>query len=84
MTRKAQHAGREDDMDDEGFTTFLVEYSFGNSVYAITVPARSWAEAEERVKRIGAFGHVVGSDVVKLPASVGWLAPLLVWWRNLR
>lgn len=68
--------------DLEKFGEFLVEYSFGNATYAITIPARSWEEAEERIKRIGAFGRVVGSDVTKMHASLGWLAMLLVWWRN--
>lgn len=69
---------------DGGFNTYLVEYSFGNEVYAITIPARSWEEAQERIKRIGAFGRVIGSDVTALPAALGWLAKLTVWWRNLQ
>jgi len=72
-----------DDLDD-GFSNYLVEYSFGNEVFSLTIPARSWEEAQERVKRIGAFGRVVGSDVTTIPAAFGWLAKLTVWWRNLR
>ncbi len=69
--------------DLEKFNNYLVEYSFGNSVYALTIPARSWEEAQERIKRIGAFGHVVGSDVVRFDASLGRLAKIIVWWRNI-
>jgi hypothetical protein len=71
-----------DDLDDT-FATYLIEYSFGNSVYAIYIPARSWEEAQERIKRIGAFGRVIGSDVTVYPASLGWWTKLLVWCRNL-
>lgn len=72
-----------DDLDD-GFERFLVEYTFGNERYSLVIPARSWAEAEERIKRIGAFGRVVGCNVTTFPAPLGWLAKLVVWWRNLR
>jgi hypothetical protein len=65
------------------FGRYLVEYSFGNSTYSIVIPARSWEEAQERIKRIGAFGRVIGSDVMTVPASLGWLAKLIVWWRNI-
>ena len=68
---------------DDKFTDYLIEYSFGNSVYGLTIPARSWEEAEERIRRIGAFGRVIGSDVTTIPASLGWFAKALVWWRNL-
>lgn len=71
-----------DDLDD-GFTNYAVEYSFGNAVYGLVIPARSWEEAEERLKRIGAFGRVIGSDVTTIPVAFGWYAKLLVWWRNL-
>lgn len=69
---------------DAGFGRFLIEYQFGNDRYSFVLPARSWAEAEERLKRIGILGRVVGSDVVTVPGSLGWLARLLTWWRNLR
>lgn len=72
-----------DDLD-AGYSTYLVEYSFGNEVFAITIPARSWEEAQERIKRIGAFGRVIGSDVTTFSAPLGWLAKLTVWWRNLK
>lgn len=71
-----------DDLDDV-FSDYLVEYSFGNDVYSLVIPARSWEEAERRIKRIGAFGRVIGSDVTTFPVSLGWYAKLLVWWRNL-
>lgn len=70
-----------DDLDDK-FTRYLVEYSFGNSVYGLQIHARSWEEAEERLKRIGAFGRVIGSDVETYSATFGPWVKLLVWWRN--
>lgn len=70
-------------MNDEKFSLYAVEYSFGNHVYGLTIPARSWEEAEERLKRIGAFGRVIGSDVTTIPVAFGCFAKLLVWWRNL-
>lgn len=66
-------------MSDD-FSQYLVEYGFGNEVYSIVIPARSWAEAEERIRRIGAYGRVVGGDVFVVPEHCGWLAKLLVWW----
>lgn len=69
---------------DAGFTEYAAEYPFDNRRWGLTIHARSWEEAEERLRRIGAFGRVIGSDVTAFPASMGWLAKLLVWWRNLR
>ncbi len=70
--------------DIGGYKKYVVEYPFGNSRWGLLIDARSWEEAEERIKRIGAFGRVVGSDVTTIPASLGFVAKLLVWWRNLR
>jgi len=69
---------------DAGFGRFLIEYQFGNERYSFVLPARSWEEAQERLKRIGTFGSVVGSDVVTIPGSLGWFARLMTWLRNLR
>ncbi len=68
---------------DDGFDNYLVEYSFGNATYCLVIPARSWPEAEARVKRI-ALGRVIGSNATSFHASLGWFAKLLVWWRNLQ
>lgn len=72
-----------DDLDD-GFGRYLIEYSFGNATYSIVIPAKSWDEAHERMRRIGSFGRVVGSNATAFPAHMGWWAKLLVWWSNLQ
>lgn len=64
------------------FGNYLVEYSFDDGVYVFMLKARSLEEAEARIKRIGAFGRVAGSNATIMPASLGWAAKLLVWWRN--
>ena len=70
-------------MDDDGdYKAYACEYTFGNSQWALTIHARSWEEAEERLKRIGAFGRVKGEHITTIPAFAGPFVPIIVWLRN--
>jgi len=67
----------------EPWWNFLYEYDFDGSTYSFSVCARSLREAEERMKKI-AFARYVGQgdgQPVKIWRG-GWMAPLIVWWRN--
>ena len=70
-----------DDLDD-GFKKFVVEYTFGNSQWILLIDARNWEEAEERMRRIGAYGRIKGEHVATIPAIGGPFVKLVVWFQN--
>lgn len=70
-----------DDLDG-GFKRYVVEYPFGNSRWGFTISARSLEEAEERIKRIGAYGCIKGELVATIPAIGGPFVKLAVRLQN--
>jgi len=69
-------------MANDDYKPFLVEYTFGNSQWNFVIHARNWQEAEERLKRAGTYGRVIGSDVVTVPAIGGPFVKAYVWLHN--
>jgi hypothetical protein len=61
--------------------SFLCEYRFQGSTWAIEIKAESHAEAEKRMQLISQ-GIVLGEIKRKLPVEVGWLAKLWVTVKN--
>jgi hypothetical protein len=57
---------------------YLCEYSFEGDRYCLEIPAKSWKEAESRLRRIS-YGSVTGEIQAILPVQLGWLARLIVW-----
>lgn len=70
-----------DDLDG-GFKKYVVEYTFGNSRWGLLIDARSWEEAEERLRRIGAYGRIEGEHVATVPVIGGPFVKLFVWLQN--
>lgn len=70
-------------MADDPFKTFICSYPFQGGQWGFEIKARSFEEAQARVKAIG-WGKVDGELMMKLP---GYLPPsaisLLCWWKNL-
>jgi hypothetical protein len=63
---------------------FLFTYRFGGKEWGTSVFADSAAEAKEKIKAVG-LARYDGELMARIPAAVpgaGWLARLLVWWRN--
>jgi hypothetical protein len=61
--------------------SFLCEYKFQGSTWAIELRAESHKEAEERLEQIS-HGKVLGEIKTKLPVGIGWLAKLWVMVKN--
>lgn len=63
------------------FKHYLVSYNYEGSRWNIEVPAASFDDAEARVRALS-FAKVDGELFAKIPASVGFLAPLMAWLGN--
>ena len=70
-------------MLDGEFRPYLVSYNHEGQTWGERIMARSHADAEARLKRIGWNGTVDGELVATVPASTGPLVPLIVMIRNL-
>jgi hypothetical protein len=57
---------------------FICDYSFDGQMWSVHIHAKSFAEAEERLKKI-AHGKIVGMSKVEIPYELGWLAKGFVW-----
>ncbi len=67
---------------EKPFTEYAVEYQHKGARWGLTIKAASWEDAEDRLKAIGAWGRVVGSGVITIPASLGVFAKAWVWIAN--
>lgn len=65
------------------FNTFTGTYRFEGSEWSIEIRARSWGEAQARLRSIG-LGRIDGELVARIPAGpgAGWLARLICAVRN--
>ena len=72
-------------VNGEPWWDFSYEYDMDGSVWSFRVRARSYADAEARLKKI-AFARLCGQiDGAPIPLwRGGFLVPLIVWWRNFR
>lgn len=78
-------------MTNEHKPPYGVQYRHNNETWTFVLPyADSWEDAEARLKSIGAYGKVYGSNLQRLPANsvtlpfVGLWASITCWWRNRR
>lgn len=60
---------------------YLCEYSFEGDRYSLEIPAKSWKEAEAKLRRI-AYGHISGEIKAVIPVQIGWLAKVIVSLKN--
>ena len=62
---------------------FLCEYSHGDSLWVVHVPAYSFEDAHARLKRM-AYAKVLGTLEGEIPYVPGgsWIATLICWVRN--
>jgi len=62
---------------------YLVSYQLDGSQWNIEIPAKSYEDARRRIEAIS-HGEIEGEIHGNIPASIGWAAPLITWWRNFR
>jgi hypothetical protein len=60
---------------------FLVNYQHGGQRYALELHAVDAEDAKARLSSL-LYGRVMGEVAAKIPASVGFFAPLLCFVRN--
>ena len=73
------------DRDGTKWWRWLYEYDLDDAKFGFEIIARSQAEADARLKRLPLARYVGQGDGNPIPfAKGGFLAPLTVWWRNLR
>ena len=65
----------------DDFQTFIGTYRFDGEEWGFEVQARSWGEAQARVRAMG-LGRIDGELAARIPAGPGWLAQLLCAVRN--
>lgn len=71
-------------MEDEVMAkqkVYLGSYPFRGAFYSVEIPADDWPEARERLSAMSR-GTIDGELMAILPARAGWLARLIVWWKN--
>lgn len=70
-------------MTDAPFKTFTCSYPFQGGEWGFEIKARSFKEAQARVKAIG-WGKVDGELMTVIPGyAPTWTVRLLTWWKNL-
>lgn len=72
-------------MTEPAYKTFTCEYPFNGSKWGFEIKARSFEEAEARVKALG-WATVNGELMMTIPAEVsvfGLLPRLIVWWKEI-
>jgi hypothetical protein len=67
--------------NSSNYKKYLCQYQFEGKQWLIDIHARSWDEAEARLKTVR-NGKVIGEIDGEVPVSIGWLAKLIVWWKN--
>jgi hypothetical protein len=63
------------------YPTFIVEYRFKGQRWDVTFPAKSWEEAEARLRHIS-MGQVVGELKGAIEVRPKLLQRLLLWWHR--
>jgi hypothetical protein len=61
---------------------FLFSYRYQGDEYSFDIPAETQKEAEFRLKQMQTAKYD-GEVMATVPAELGWLAKLVVWWKNL-
>jgi hypothetical protein len=61
----------------------LLEYEFDGERYVLELHASNQEEAMRRVRCLSANAVYLGEVVAVIPATLGWLARLSVWFANL-
>ena len=66
-----------------GYRLYTLSYPYQGSIWALTIPAQSFEDAEARLKAM-TWGKVDGALSFTLPgwACWPWLADLIIWWKN--
>ena len=67
----------------EGWNTYMFDYYHDGSWWSIDICARSIEDARERLNKLPQ-AKLAGEVYLTLPVELGWLAKLIVWWRNLK
>lgn len=67
----------------DDFRTYLFSYPHEGSHWSLEIMARNEADAKARLQMIANYGIYDGELIAKLPASVGWIARIVVAMRNL-
>ena len=49
--------------DKDEYQEFLCDYTFNGETYCVSIFAKSWEEAEQRLRCISCNGKIVGSNV---------------------
>lgn len=69
-------------MNDGEYAPYLVEYPFEGGIWSFHLQARSYDEAEVRLKAL-AWAKVKGRSVSRVPAAFRPMTVVEVWLRNL-
>lgn len=65
----------------DNFKTYVLTYRHDGAEWTLELPAKSWDDARRRINSL-CFARIDGELVQRIPASVGWFVPLVVWIRN--
>lgn len=74
--------------DKETWPVWLFDYDYQGETYGFEIPARTAAEAQDRVQRLAMYGRLQGELQAKIPASdntatpVSWFVRAWCWWKN--
>ena len=61
---------------------YLFEYFHDGAWWGCSVWASSREDAEARIKKMP-LATYVGEIHAKIPGTAGWVAKVMVWWKNL-
>jgi len=68
---------------DKKWPTHLFEYRYEGATWTIELPARSEADAKQRVEQLQSARYL-GVLQMKIPVELGIFARLICWWQNQR
>lgn len=72
-------------VNGEPWWDFVYDYDMEGTTYSFHVRARSYADADARLKKMALARCMGQCDGRPIPLLAGgFLAPLIVWWRNAR
>jgi hypothetical protein len=60
------------------YQKFICDYSFEGHSWSVHVYAKSFEEANQRLKRIS-NGTIIGISIAEIPYQLGWVAKSWVW-----
>jgi hypothetical protein len=67
---------------NSGYQKFICDYSFEDNLWSVHIYAKSFDEANQRLRRI-ASGKIIGISKAEIPYQLGWLAKGWVWFKHL-